>query len=382
MNQLDSWFSYSTVKVVEVKDRRLGLLWLWAIVCIVIYISVYVFAIQKGYLSVQYTTGIVATKIKGKARTINSTSSFWDEADVVVPALEPGATFIATRVQQTLGQKLGTCASSPSINCTLNPTCTTPDYLDSGHCNEATGLCEFYQWCHDEVDNAKPGNPITHVHYLDGIQNFTIWFKASIRFDQLGEGDRVFFSTIHDSQPITPAQDPQKANLYTVEQLLSKLPSSQRQHIYETGAILRVIVNWNCNIDNGACDLSYDLVRLDDPNVGSGFNFRTSMAYTNATGTHRDLYKFIGLRFFVDSTGKGYKVSIAQIILNIASGVALFGVATVLVDFLALRVFKQRELFKHYKVQEVEANDIHDVDKVGVAQSLVTNTAAYGTRDW
>eukprot|EP01012_Entosiphon_sulcatum_P020298 TRINITY_DN25273_c0_g1_i2.p1 TRINITY_DN25273_c0_g1~~TRINITY_DN25273_c0_g1_i2.p1 ORF type:complete len:377 (+),score=80.61 TRINITY_DN25273_c0_g1_i2:1195-2325(+) len=359
MPDWDSLLAYQTVKVVRIKDRRLGFLYYFLIFSILVYIGVFVFGLNRGYLEVQYTTGTVATKVKGTAVSVDTDESYFDEADLVVPALEAQAIFLITRVQHTASQERGWCLPEVAYRkqCTNDSACVSKNFPRPGKCN-AENLCEFYQWCPDEEDDETvPSN--TTVTRLDGVTAATMWFKASIRFDQLGDKDEdIFFSTIQQSTPVDPSQDPARANLYSLQQLIDKLPESSRKNttsMLTYGAILGVTLRWQCDITRHQWDIAYDVRRFDNPQLTDGFNYRTASYYTDINGVpRRDLWKYYGIRLFVESVGQGTRVSVVQIVLNIASGLALVGIATLVTDLLMLSVGNQKDAYRQSKVEETE----------------------------
>jgi hypothetical protein len=66
------------------------------------------------------------------------------------------------------------------------------------------------------------------------------------------------------------------------------------------------------------------------------------------------LVKAYGILFNVVVSGKAGKFSIVPLLLNIGSGIALLGIATVICDVLVTYVVKRRKYYKQSKYQLVE----------------------------
>lgn len=90
---LDNILSYTTTKVVVIRDRRLGFIHRLIQLLILAYIVGYVFIYKKQYLIFETSTGSSAYKIKGvtlgRVQGTNN-SSFFDAADLIQPSLENG----------------------------------------------------------------------------------------------------------------------------------------------------------------------------------------------------------------------------------------------------------------------------------------------------
>ena len=74
--------------------------------------------------------------------------------------------------------------------------------------------------------------------------------------------------------------------------------------------------------------------RLDNRTVKTGFNFRYPSYFRDSNSTlRRDLFKYVGVRFFFVSEGAGQIVSVAAVVLQLSSSMALLTVATLVTDF-------------------------------------------------
>ena len=100
--------------------------------------------------------------------------------------------------------------------------------------------------------------------------------------------------------------------------------------------------------------------RLDDPEAeAKGFSFGyVTYSSDESTGTqYRYLRKAYGLRFLVESSGRGRHFDWATILVKLGSTAALIGIATVVVDFLALYVLPNRDVYQSLKFREADERE-------------------------
>jgi hypothetical protein len=77
-------FWYKTVKVVEIRNWKLGLLHFSIQALVVIYVVLYVLFIQKGYNGSSPIQGYTYTKLKGSSPQLQPDGSYvvWDATDI------------------------------------------------------------------------------------------------------------------------------------------------------------------------------------------------------------------------------------------------------------------------------------------------------------
>ncbi|OCU02072.1 hypothetical protein XELAEV_180078332mg, partial [Xenopus laevis] len=130
------------------------------------------------------------------------------------------------------------------------------------------------------------------------------------------------------------------------------------------GGVMGIQINWNCDLDRKLtyCVPKYSFRRLDnreiDHNVSPGYNFRFAKYYKDSNGVEsRTLMKVYGIRFDILVFGTAGKFDIIPTMINIGSGAALFGVATVLCDMIVFHFFKKRHYYREKKYKYVEDYD-------------------------
>jgi len=100
---------YTTTKEVIVNDKRVTFTYYITSLLIVGYILGFQMLYKQAYLEKAQVRGTLEMKVKGTAVLQppgSSIASIFDEADLVPVMLENGATFIATGMIRTLGQKM------------------------------------------------------------------------------------------------------------------------------------------------------------------------------------------------------------------------------------------------------------------------------------
>lgn len=120
-------------------------------------------------------------------------------------------------------------------------------------------------------------------------------------------------------------------------------------------------ISWHCDLDkkHTYCVPKYSFRRLDnrelDHNVSPGYNFRFAKYYKDSNNVEsRTLMKIYGIRFDILVFGTAGKFDIIPTMINIGSGVALLGVATVLCDIIVFHFFKKRHYYREKKFKHVE----------------------------
>lgn len=337
----------------RVHDKRLGIIHFAMIFLILCYSGLYVFYYKQGYYETEDSSGLVALKVKGDSYSIGSDGEavIWTSEDLIQPPVEANALFVASGIYLTSNQARGTCAI-PGNNCTQNSDCKKSYPAYPGICGP-DGFCMMKQWCPAENITAD-GHPtvVTEQSNIVSADVLTIWMKASIGFPEL-RGNRNY-STVFQDNPV-PAPSPFR-NLFSVGDLL-RMTDTRYEDIAQRGCIVLVRLKWNCYLDSAdTCFPVVESARLDNRTVKTGFNVRFPSYYRDANSTlHRDLFKYVGIRFFFVSEGVGHIVSPSAIMLQLSSCLAMLAVATAITDFTMQHVMPQRKKYTKYKFMEVRA---------------------------
>ena len=73
------------------------------------------------------------------------------------------------------------------------------------------------------------------------------------------------------------------------------------------------------------------------------------------------MIKAYGIRFIISVSSKAGKFDIIPLTMNIGSGIALLGIATVLCDFFVIYCLKNRKIYADAKYHHVTGDDAYKV---------------------
>ncbi|XP_068749787.1 P2X purinoceptor 4-like isoform X2 [Montipora capricornis] len=389
---LSTLFEYDTAKIVHIKSKRVGLINRFIQLVIVVYVIGYVIVYKKGYQEFQEPFSSVTTKVKGVSLTNLSQQlalyggvHVWDSSDYVIPPEEDKAVFVMTNMIISPNQTQSACAEDPkfpNVNCTRDSDCPRLEPVTNGHgfrtgrCVPVKGkkdkkVCEIYAWCPVEIDELPmPGyNLRKNIPLLDAAKNFTLLVKNNVQFPKFGESLRNIKTTSNSSYLKGCTYDPDTAPLCPIFKFgkILELANVSFEEIAYQGGVMAIIITWNCNFDPllYSCGPEYSFRRLDDSEapIAPGYNFRFAKYYVQDNVLHRILIKAYGVRFVILVYGQGGKFSPIPLFLNLGSGLALLGIATVLCDIVVLYVLQKKYFYREKKyllVDDVESNSHTD----------------------
>lgn len=368
-----SLFDYETQKVVKINSVKIGFTYRLIQLGIVLYVMFWVMYYEKGYQAFDEAVSGVTAKLKGIAFSNGTGSNMgtmvWDAADYVIPPQQRSAFFVMTNLVSTSGQSLGTCEESHDVagaDCKSDADCESGRVMQSGsgiqtgRCIPSTrkanlNVCEIYGWCPTEYDILPKDN------FLGNAPNFTVMLKNSIEFPRyhvkrrniLGWMDKCFLSTCR----YNPHDEKMKyCPIFRLGDIMEYTEAVNKQ-IWKRGGMVSIYIEWNCNLDYAEeqCLPRYTFRRLDDFDspVGKGWNFRFSHHYLEDNVRKRNLIKAHGIQFFITVYGRGGKFNLLTFSMNLGSGLALLGIATVLCDMIVLNITRKRELYRFARVDLV-----------------------------
>uniref|UniRef100_A0A5K4F3P5 ATP receptor n=1 Tax=Schistosoma mansoni TaxID=6183 RepID=A0A5K4F3P5_SCHMA len=372
---------YETQKVVQIHSKKIGVTFRLIQLGIILYVVLWVMIYEKGYQSFDQAVSGVTAKLKGVAfaNVTNNPSlgaTVWDAADYVIPPQQNSAFFVMTNLIYTPGQTLGNCEESHDVfgnSCHNDSQCHSGQLvqrgsgIQTGRCVNSTRqsnlrVCEIYGWCPTEHD------VIPRPHLLASAENFTVMIKNNIEFPHfrvkrrniLNWMSRLFLKTCL----YNPNDDKFKyCPVFRLGDIL-KYSDPVNKDIWETGGMVSIHIEWNCNLDfdEEKCLPKYIFRRLDDfqSNVAKGWNFRFSQHYIDGGVRKRNLIKAYGIQFFITVYGTGGKFNILTFSMNLGSGLALLGIATMLCDLIVLNITEKRDIYRKAKIDLIaEKINIH-----------------------
>ncbi|CAH8486910.1 unnamed protein product [Schistosoma turkestanicum] len=362
---------YETQKVVQIHSKKIGVTFRLIQLGIILYVVLWVMIYEKGYQSFDQAVSGVTAKLKGVAfaNVTNNPSlgaTVWDAADYVIPPQQNSAFFVMTNLIYTPGQMLGRCEESHDVfgnSCHNDSQCHAGQLvqrgsgIQTGKCVNSTRqsnlrVCEIYGWCPTEHEI------IPRPHLLTSAENFTVMIKNNIEFPHfrvkrrniLKWMSRLFLKTCL----YNPNDDKMKyCPIFRLGDIL-KYSDPVNKDIWETGGMVSIHIEWNCNLDfdEEKCLPKYVFRRLDDfqSNIAKGWNFRLSQHYLDGGVRKRNLIKAYGIQFFITVYGTGGKFNILTFSMNLGSGLALLGIATMLCDLIVLNTTHKRNIYRKAKI--------------------------------
>ncbi|KAJ6656724.1 hypothetical protein lerEdw1_003611 [Lerista edwardsae] len=366
-------FEYDTPRIVLIKSRKVGLMNRLVQLLILAYVIGWVFVWEKGYQETDSVVSSVTTKVKGVAVTNTSNLGFrvWDVADYVIPPQGENAVFVMTNLIITLTQTQGTCPEFPdsTTKCRSDGDCkkgyvgTHSNGVQTGKCvlfrkNSTLKTCEIFAWCPVEDDESVP-----KPAFLKDAENFTLLVKNNIWYPKFNFTKRNILPTISPAHLKNCTYDATTDPYCPIFRLRDMVEAAGQnfQEMAVEGGVMGLQINWDCDLDKAAsrCVPKYTFRRIDNKDsartVAPGYNFRFAKYYKTPNGTDfRTLIKAYGIRFDIMVFGKAGKFDIIPTMINIGSGLALLGVATVLCDVIVLYCMKKKYYYREKKYKYVE----------------------------
>ncbi|XP_050025123.1 P2X purinoceptor 4-like isoform X2 [Dermacentor andersoni] len=383
------FFEYRTLKVVQIGNRKIGLLNRTIQLVIIGFIIGYALIYEKGYQRYSSCTSAVTVKVKGALSTeslsedafkpaLGDTRHYrrmWDNEDIVVPPHDSNQFFITTNVILTPNQTISACPEELSIkqarcksendttSCKRGASLRRGHGIMTGRCvraahpDEDQYVCEIRGWCPVErhVLPLKNGAGL-----LAGVRNFTIFIKNYVQFPLFKVRRRNIPDRVNASYLRSCLHETSKSSLCPIFRIgdMVEQAGADFDTMARKGGVIQIMITWDCDLDYDPkhCLPDYSFLRLDDPDarVAQGFNFRYAKYYSE---TSRSLVKAYGINFVVLVRGEAGRTSIIPIAVTLGSGLGLLAVATVLCDFVAVHFDKRKKLYKAKKFKFVSKRD-------------------------
>ncbi|KAM5191725.1 P2X purinoceptor 4 [Mantella aurantiaca] len=376
---------YRTPPMALIKKKKVGLLNSILQLVILAYVIGWVFIWEKGYQQFDTVISSVTSKVKGVAVTNTSELGLriWDVADYSIPVQEENAFFVMTNVILSQNQRQGYCPEFPDTTtiCNSSHQCI-PGYLgtfgsglQTGRCvqyNKTVSTCEVFAWC--PVENVTK---VPKPAFLNNTENFTVLIKSNIWYPKFNFSKRNILSNVsldhnkscrynHSTHPFCP--------IFRLGTIVEEAGESFQDMAIQ-GGVMGIQISWNCDLDkkHTYCVPKYSFRRLDnrelDHDVSPGYNFRYAKYYKDSNNTEcRTLMKVYGIRFVILVFGTAGKFGIIPTMIKIGSGVALFGMSTLLCDIVVFCMKRHSNREKEYK----------DHDEL---QNIVVKEVSYGTEN-
>ncbi|CAF1082300.1 unnamed protein product [Rotaria sordida] len=367
----DVFLTYSTVKVVQVPNTLIAIVYRLIQLIIFAYIALYIVWLKQGYQQFQEPRGTSIIKVKGIAKVAgNETIRFvhadqthlWDTAEYQMPPLENNAFFITTRQIVTYDQTEGDCPSaledklfcnsSESDVCPAGqPTPNTFGYF-TGNCvptfeNASINVCEIHAWCPEELSQSTQ-----FIMNKDDMENFTIYLKTMVTFTLFN----INLRNVRDATNFTcryhKDNDPH-CPILRIGDILDSL-NTNKSALLREGGLIEIRQDWTCNFDfhKDYCfpKLEFNVLQSGDDKLSPGINYRSAQKYRINGTEYRTLSKIYGLRFIVAISGKGGKFDIVNLFVAIGSGIGFMVIADIVCDAIFMYIHKYRERYRQGKI--------------------------------
>ena len=383
------FFEYKTPKIVQIRNKRIGVVNRLIQVGILLYIIVYAIGIKKGYQEFGGVNSSTTTKLKGSLSTLDlddqlfrpgvNTSIYkkvWDVPDFVIPPTQTTESFfVLTNVVITPNQIRSSCAESPDVEgakCTQDSDCVVGQGLPLGN-GPMTGkcvqdprfapktTCEIMSWCPVEDDRPvlKKKKPL-----LGETANFTVLIKSTATFSSFNIKRRNILDTQNQTflkncnyAPSNSANAGPLCPIFILKDIV-KQAGGTYEEVGVKGGIFSININWDCNFDfdTNRCVPKYSFSRMDEANssISPGWNFRFANYYDD---DRRTLFKAYGIRFVVTTTGRGGKFNFMPLLINIGSGLGLMAITTIVCDFIAFYFATGKDYYKEKKYLMVDETE-------------------------
>ncbi|XP_071848445.1 P2X purinoceptor 4-like isoform X2 [Apostichopus japonicus] len=383
----DSFFDYDTPKMVQIKSWKAGAVNRLVQLIIILYAFGYVIIFEKGYQTTDKVLGSATSKLKGIEKTnftgakniqvddISPYNKVWDVTDYVIPAQSNGF-FVMTNMVLTNRQTRGECAEDPTIRPCINDSTCVPGTENpktngrlTGRCVPYKGSqssCEVQAWCPTEVDLL----PLKDEAVLGAAGNFTVMIRNAISFPKFNFTKTNILSNNFNCNFNSSDPNHKFCPIFKLSTIAREAGRDFQQMALKGGVII-INIDWKCNLDwnEKHCVPKYSFIA---PNKEDKFNFRFSSYYRENGTESRDLTKAYGILFQIEIFGEAGKFDIVPLMLNIASGVALLSLATVMCDVVVLYFLKKRRYYKECKYQNVSVDnsEVYDVSDVTGAMKM------------
>ncbi|KAK5578685.1 hypothetical protein RB653_008358 [Dictyostelium firmibasis] len=343
----DSLFSYSTIKIVRIRDKRLGILHFAFLIGIILYIIVGTIFLQKKYLALESPIGSIRTSLQSpsvKPSNLpyclnngsdtsyegypNKPCQYWDEYLVLYPPSEESSMFITTRCTQETQSTVNGCnLSEPS--CVYN----------------TTSSADFY---------------------IANVENFTILLDHTLSAPTLGiqynaiqlEGQLLDSDGNPMSLPppniVGVKGSPDIMSLQGiltaagVESLDSEGLANKSRTIRDDGILILCFITYSntytYNTGNYQYTYQFKLVQ----------NTKFKIVEPVFTKDVEDRYIFDrhGVRIIFIQTGQLGQFDFQTMLLTFVSGIGLVTAASLVVDIIATRIMPQRSKYQELKFQD------------------------------
>lgn len=236
----DEVFPYQTERILIIRDLLLAIIGYIFSFAVIFYIVFYVCIMLEKYNAIGTWNGYVYYRLSGKAYSISDDAmTVWDHGDISYPEQDSKSVMIGIFLQEIQGQEIGNCI----ITCSVDSDCPNIPPKSYSVCTD-NGYCDSPSWC------PNPDVALTEMIETDilGIETFTLSLWAGIEFPQFSSPEYVSYS---DSTSKTYPDS--GATIFILGDLLKEAGVDNIEDLKETGAIIDLNFNWECDASINEC---------------------------------------------------------------------------------------------------------------------------------
>jgi len=372
----DKVFSYDTVKIVRIKDKRLGILHYLFLFGIILYILFYTVLWEKKYLLTETPTGSFRISLMQAPEPLpfselpyclqnqpeylgfaNYECRYWNEAVVVFPITEENAMLAASRITVT---NFSASCDFTTPDCKYQNT-SDPEIYYIADLERFTLMIDhaFYA---TNLDIQRNGQQL-NGKLLD-IEGNEMELESPNQIGQEGDLDIVELGVLLKAANATPLDEYADVDNTRLE---------DARTVRYTGVILLVIIDYSNTGSFNSSDVDYT-VTVRQINKSQ---FKSEQQIFSTMPTEYSEWNRHGIRLLFQRTGTIGKFDFQTLLINIIAGAALVSLSTVAVDILAVYLLPQKAVYGNFKYEPTP-----DIDELNQAlnhvgdesQPLLTNS--------
>jgi len=427
----DEIFKYRTTRLVVVKDRRLGLLNYCSLLLVILYVFFYEILYNTGYLFIAAPSGGHRFSLREKTNILGCNPVSDEGCFAEVQELS-SLDYCAERNESNGNCDAGFYRTSDDNFCVQQRPCTRLDNIDVGivEGNELLFTTRIFQvaqtnTCRNEGRencNRLWGNvPGTEEDlYIAGLENFTLLIDHAVQDStgvsgladvarnmkgvlevpkngalcmSLSQKGRVVKDA--DGRDTTSAPCWVDSNVpeaddndvfamsewFGAANLGLDQSSGSSTHLDESvrarGHVLVITIEYS-NVfhwSGASNEISYVFKVKSLP--GSSYKVTSSRDFVLQNSTEilsRKVQKRYGVQIQILQTGRLGAFSFNSLLLQLAAGSALFGISTLVTDFLAMNVLPDKDLYRKEKYKETA--DFGDIRKRKLQETVSDSTSS------
>lgn len=354
----DDILAYSTVKIVKVRDKKLGILRYLLMLGILIYIVAFAIIINKGYQTAEVPIGTIEVSASAPQKSVDpKTLAYCEQYTGPSPAKQQESCIVLDELEAVFPEgSYGNIMLSTRIIV-----------------SQQTRLCQLTASCDVTYkDNTQPNKT-----FVAGVEDFSIHLRHAMKAVQFYEADPSTMYAGQSSKMIGSLQDGKgnviksigegKEDIFTVAELLraaesadftdldhySDAPSSTRSStsdsMRDAGITVAVLIKYS-NVNGAQPTYVIQPTRVPYAEYGT---MQSNSNWGKGDMT-RTVYNRHGIMFVFVQSGRITKFDFQALLMTIVSSVALLAVSTTVTDYIMTYVGAHKTEYVNAKYQKTK----------------------------